>query len=82
VTDEFTPVVGDECWYDQWQNGAETVYLPCSNRTAYTRAGLVLLAAKVLDIRGYMAADGEVARTRGLTSDHGTATYPAPFPAA
>jgi hypothetical protein len=80
MTDEYTPAIGDECWYDSWKNGADTVYLPTSNRTAYTRAGLTLLQSKALDIRSYMAADGTAARNRGLTSDYGTTVYPAPFP--
>jgi len=80
---EFVPAVGDECFYDQWQNGAETVYLPTTNRTAYQRAGLTLLAEKALDIRTQMQADAAAARGRGLTGDQGSPTGPtAPFPTA
>jgi hypothetical protein len=79
-----TDGLDDSYWYDQWQHPAgDIVYMPCSNREAYQRAGFTLLQEKAYDIRNQMAADGAAARGQGLRSDNGSPTGPtAPFPAA
>ena len=83
ASDEFVPAIGDEIFYDRWQNGADVVLLPSTNRTAYLRAGLVLLQEKAFDIRNQMAADANAARWRGTAADAELPTGPtAAWPAA
>jgi len=80
---DSTPGLDDAVWYDQLRSpSGDVVYMPCSNRDVYLRAGFVLLAARSYDIRTQMQADGAAGRSRGLTSDNGSPTGPtAPFPA-
>jgi hypothetical protein len=73
----------DSVWYDAWRHpSGDTVYMPCSNREAYLRAGFTLIQERAWNYERQMRADWLAAKNRGLASDYGSPTGPtAPFPA-
>lgn len=71
--------------YDRWRHPDGTeVLLPSTNREAYARAGLSLVAEEDFDYEQQRAADADAARWRGTSQDvNPSETGPtAPFPAA